>query len=479
MNCKFCNGELPEDVTLCPECGRENLEEVTEVIAEEMTADPSGECAEEVTEEADEEVTEEADEEAAEEQTEEMDVPASEPKQKPKVWMVILAVIGAIALVGVLIGAVAFGVKSAGKKVKSYTVSDDAGLKVKDVVVATVGDVELTNSELQIYYWQAVNEFYEYYGYYMDLTTLGLDLEKPLDEQFYNEEAGLTWQQYFLDSALSTWSRYAALSMQAKEENFALDAETLAYIESIPEQLEELAVSYGYENIAQLLEEDMGAACDETGYMIFMNLNLYAGQYMDSKYALMAPTMEEIEEYYAQNEETLTAQGIVNDGSITTDVRHILVCPQGGTEDEEGTVTYSEEEWEECRVKAQQILDQWQAEGGTEELFAQMAMEYTEDPGSMSTGGLYTDIYEGQMVAPFEEWCFDESRQYGDTGLVQTTYGYHVMFFVEAHEVWITNVTDTIVNERSLELVNAAVEKWPMEADYKKIVLCELATAEE
>ena len=142
------------------------------MIAEEMTADPSGECAEEVTEETAEEVTEGADEEAAEEQTEEMDVPASEPKQKPKVWMVILAVIGAIALVGVLLGAVAFGVKSAGKKVKSYTVSDDAGLKVKDVVVATVGDVELTNSELQIYYWQAVNEFYEYYGYYMDLTTL-------------------------------------------------------------------------------------------------------------------------------------------------------------------------------------------------------------------------------------------------------------------------------------------------------------------
>ena len=234
MNCKFCNGELPEDVTLCPECGRENLEEV---VAEEMTAEPFEEAAEEVTEE----MTEEAAEEAAE-------APAEAPKQKPKVWLVILAIIGAIALAGVLIGAVIYGVKNAEKKAESYTVSDEAAVKVRDVVVATVGDVELTNSELQIYYWQAVNEFYEYYGYYMDLTTLGLDMEQPLDSQFYDEEAGITWQQYFLESALSTWSRYAALSMQAGEENYALDEEAQAYLDSIPAQLEELAVSYGYEN---------------------------------------------------------------------------------------------------------------------------------------------------------------------------------------------------------------------------------------
>ena len=25
MICKFCNGELPEDVTLCPHCGKETI----------------------------------------------------------------------------------------------------------------------------------------------------------------------------------------------------------------------------------------------------------------------------------------------------------------------------------------------------------------------------------------------------------------------------------------------------------------------
>jgi len=38
------------------------------------------------------------------------------------------------------------------------------------------------------------------------------------------------------------------------------------------------------------------------------------------------------------------------------------------------------------------------------------------------------------MVSEFEDWCFDPSRQAGDTGIVQTSYGYHVMYFVGQSE---------------------------------------------
>ena len=34
-----------------------------------------------------------------------------------------------------------------------------------------------------------------------------------------------------------------------------------------------------------------------------------------------------------------------------------------------------------------------------------------------------------QMVESFENWCYDESRQPGDTGIVDSTYGSHIMFF--------------------------------------------------
>jgi hypothetical protein len=185
----------------------------------------------------------------------------------------------------------------------------------------------------------------------------------------------------------------------------------------------------------------------------------------------LLPTDAEIVDYYAQNEAALAQMGITNDGSVTVDARHILICPQGGTTDDNGQVTYSEEEWEQCRVKAQEILDKWVAEDGTEEGFAQLAAQYTEDPGSMSTGGLYTDISMGQMVEPFENWCFDASRKSGDYGLVRTNYGYHIMYFVDSEEIWLANVRDTMVNERSLAIVDGAVAKWPLEVNHKRIAM--------
>lgn len=458
MNCKFCNAELEEGVTLCPECGRENLEETVEQTPEQTeTVEETAETHEEAPEEM-----------TAEPAGEEPQVPETAPRQKPKPWLVVLAVIGALAIVAVLTAAVYFGV-NASKAPKSYTVSDSKAVSARDTVVATVGDLELTNSELQVCYWQAVNEFYNYYGYYLDSSVL--DFEKPLDTQFYNEDEGITWQQYFLDSALTAWSRYAALYMQAQEDGYTLTPEAQEYMDSIPEQLEEMAATYGYESAEAMLNADMSMGCDTEGYLNFLHTNFYAGQYLDSRYEELTPTMEEIAAYYQENEATLNQQGITNDGSITTDVRHILICPQGGTENEDGTITYSEEEWEECRIKAQALLDQWKAESGTEDGFAQFAAEHTEDPGSASTGGLYTDIRVGQMVAPFEEWCFDESRQYGDTGLVRTSYGYHIMYFVGSEEIWVGDVQDVMMNERSLAITNEAVAKWPMEVNKKKIVL--------
>ena len=43
---------------------------------------------------------------------------------------------------------------------------------------------------------------------------------------------------------------------------------------------------------------------------------------------------------------------------------------------------------------------------------------------------MYEDVAPGQMVAAFNDWCFDESRQPGDHGIVETEYGYPSMYFV-------------------------------------------------
>ena len=473
MKCKFCKALLPEDVTLCPACGQDNADALSEEMAREITEEELTEAAMAAAEEETGEATEETTEETNEEVTEE-----AKPVKKTGLWVKILAVVGAVALTAVLIGAVLYGagVDLTGTKAKSYSVSDAKAPKVRDTVVATVGDIELTNSELQIFYWQAVSDFYNQYGYYLDSETL--DMTAPFDEQFYDEEQGITWQKFFLDNGMNIWSRYAALCMQGKEEGYTLDTEMQEYLASIPEQLDSMAAEYGYENAAEMLAEDMSLVCDEAGYLHFLQTNVFATEYIESHYDALVPTLEEMEAYYKENEDDLNTQGIFNDGSMTMDVRHILICPKGGTEDENGTVTYSEDEWETCRMEAQKLLDQWLAGDKTEESFAALATEHTEDPGSQTTGGLYTDVRKGQMVEPFEAWCFDASRKTGDSGLVKTTYGYHVMYYVTGEEAWIADLRALMINERSLAFVDDAVAKWPMEVKENKIAIGVIAEAE-
>ena len=113
-------------------------------------------------------------------------------------------------------------------------------------------------------------------------------------------------------------------------------------------------------------------------------------------------------------------------------VRHILVgFDHNHEETEEHTHdgTYTDEEKAAAKAEAEELLAQWEADGATEERFAEMANTLSDD-GDGTTGGLYENIYPGQMVKNFEDWCYDSSRKAGDTGIVETEYGYHIMYYV-------------------------------------------------
>ena len=63
--------------------------------------------------------------------------------------------------------------------------------------------------------------------------------------------------------------------------------------------------------------------------------------------------------------------------------------------------------------------------------FAALVKEKTDDSGSKSTGGLYEDISAGSnYVENFRNWAIDDTRKAGDTGIVDTEYGYHIMYYV-------------------------------------------------
>ena len=110
-------------------------------------------------------------------------------------------------------------------------------------------------------------------------------------------------------------------------------------------------------------------------------------------------------------------------------IRHILVMFEGGSYDSTtGQTTYSAEEKNAAKTQAEKLYQQWLDGEATEDSFAAMANKHSDD-GDGTTGGLYEDVYPGQMVPNFNNWCFDKNRQAGDHGIVETEYGYHIMFY--------------------------------------------------
>ena len=466
MKCKNCEAELEEGVSLCPACGCDNG-----LTEETIPAEPEN-------------------------------TPIVEGKLTPgKIALLVVMAVAAVAVVVALImgglsgGSEATEATNPDEEVTtessetvetteatipadgnpddvtckgSYTVSDEEAQAARETVVATLGDATLTNGELQIHYWMQFYDFLSAYGSYASY--LGLDYTQPLDTQL-SPDGTLTWQQYLLDGGLDAWHSYEALAMEAEKAGYQMDQTYVDFLASLPETMDQQAQTAGFESAQQMLEADMGVGCSMDDYMSYME-DYYMGYlYYLSLVEKLEVTAEEVEAYYDENAETFAANGVEKDDQKYVDVRHILIMPQGGTTAEDGTTTYSDEEWETCRATAQSILDQWLAGEATEDSFAELANANSEDGGSNTNGGLYEDVYVGQMVEPFENWCFDEARAVGDTGLVQTSYGYHVMYFVGSENIWYASAKEELLGNMQADILENAMSSYPLSIDYSAIKL--------
>ena len=130
----------------------------------------------------------------------------------------------------------------------------------------------------------------------------------------------------------------------------------------------------------------------------------------------------------------------------TRSVRHILIKSTDETD-------------ADAKAKAEKILKEYTDGEKTEERFGELATKYTEDTGSAQVGGLYENFGKGQMVAEFENWAFDQKRNAGDTEIVKTTYGYHIMYFVEKGlPIWKNN-TIAAMKDKDFEKLYDSLEK--------------------
>lgn len=118
---------------------------------------------------------------------------------------------------------------------------------------------------------------------------------------------------------------------------------------------------------------------------------------------------EEIQKYYDDNKESFYKD--------EAKASHILISTL-----DENDKPLSDEKKAEAKKKAEDILKR--AKAGEE--FAELATEYSEDPGTASKGGDLGYFGKGKMVKEFEDATF--ALKVGEiSDIVESEYGYHII----------------------------------------------------
>lgn len=99
--------------------------------------------------------------------------------------------------------------------------------------------------------------------------------------------------------------------------------------------------------------------------------------------------------------------------------------------------------------------------------FAEMAMEFSQDPGTAMNGGDLGYFYRGQMVEEFEEAAF--SVEPGElSGIISTTFGFHILkvndkkeSLEDSYDIVLADYQNTKYTEKLEELKdNADIERF-------------------
>lgn len=441
--CVNCGQELTDQETICPSCGQN-----TEAAAPAETDGPAAQPVYEtpvMTQEEWEETQRWAwgacglparPEGAKPEDAGSGDDTSAAKKKRSPLPVILTAIIALLVVVVVCLTITLTTLSSTGEMPGVVTTVTDWWKQVTykpDAVAVNITDQEggtladMTNKQLGYYYW---GEVY----YYVQNSGAAFDLEKPFDQQQMNEEQ--TVQDYFVDAACKSMVQTEALKAEAEAAGFTMPEEFEKEYQATVDSMADYAVQTGFTledgtgDVLAYVQDSYGPKATVEDFQQYLYDSYYVTAYSDSVFQGLSFSDEEIETYYDENSDMFASYGIEKADTPNVNVRHILIQPEQAEDETE----ISDAAWDEAKAEAEDILKRWQSGDATEDTFGTMAAEHSQDGGSSANGGLYENVYPGQMVEEFNDWCFDKERKPGDVDIVKTTYGYHIIYFVSATE---------------------------------------------
>ena len=128
---------------------------------------------------------------------------------------------------------------------------------------------------------------------------------------------------------------------------------------------------------------------------------------------------------------------------------------------------YEGKDGKRTKEESKKLADDTLAKVRAGEDVKELAKKLSEDTGVAENSGVYTFAKEGQYVPEFEDWAF--SANVGDSGIVETTYGYHVMKLDKRDTKQFNDVKDQIKTSLSAGKYQSELNEWKKDTKYTAV----------
>lgn len=303
----------------------------------------------------------------------------------------------------------------------------NSGILVKGQTAATVGEEKYSVAQVSYYYQTIANNMatqaQQYQAFGIDY---GYDPSLSPSEQYYNEEEGVTFADYFLDSALEELQRVTILCKEAEAAGYTLSAEGEETIASNMNYLT-MYSTQNHVSEASYLKMLYGSYMTKSLFTEILTNSVLADEYAAEKAASFTYSDQDLDSYYEENADALDSYGyrfcyIYADTGETTDADGNTVEP---TEEETAAAM------DEAKAKADSLIAQVQA--GTP--FNTAAQEYLDESSAESYSdpeyNHKTEVLGSALDSTFSQWMMEAGRTSGELTAIEVPgTGYCVVQFL-------------------------------------------------
>lgn len=306
--------------------------------------------------------------------------------------------------------------------------------KKNEVVNGTyiqVGNHNISKLEYDFYYYTVTNSYVNQNGYM--LSYLGLDTSKPYDEQWYMEEDGMTWKDYFDSITVNQIKEVYSILDKAQENGFQADV-TDGY-ESYVEQIKNAAVTDG-STLKDYYKAYFGPYATEQNVEKFIKDGFISTHYYEELITQNLPEEDEINSVYEENK---NAYDVVDFKLSSFEVDVDLIDLDEGITDEQ---------WEYLEQDAKNFMDD--------------GAPFTQEDTMIGANF--------RSLSPtLGEWVFDDSRKEGDIATLkdEDMGAVYVVSFDKRYceDQALAGIADSLSSEK----VNLMIEEWSSSYEVKDL----------